>query len=607
VMHEMVFGVKPRWSRAADAAVMLPPELGRKLTKEERAVLDACRACTAKEPARRIGDAEGAGRLLTQRRAWWARRRENRRPLLVAAALVVAVAGGVAVAWVRTRHRPEEARSSLPSAESPLIVPTGEPADWTDISAVIAEVPDRIHCTRLLPDQRTIRFVWGAPPRAEDIDTITRKRVPSPLLPATYAEGCPDLSRDGKRLVYQGHTPDGRAFAFSSEDPHGRGAIPVVPTAEPSLSSEPTWLPDGDAFSYDIDSKHMGVFSMTAKHTTVLPEPTRRAFFTSFRSLSGGLIFVSGIHEVGGTDFVGTSWPSLREDARFRVDDFALDLRLHGQRVYYVNTGLGELVEFDKATLSARRLGRVGTQYIRHETFLADQLAFVSFRNSADLFVQGSDGRVSRVTKSGDVFAAEVCGPNVVVERERGARTFIERIDRNGNTLGEVVSGPGALSPGCSADGKTVFYIDSRAPWAVTSCDQQGCRRLTNRRALQLSVSPDGQRLALMSFDNRGISVWWMPAGGGEMHDVTDRSETLCPLRWASLRTLWVSRRRNGKITWTEVDADSRRETGNVKPGERDCTDGQPDPASPMTTDLRVVRERSSQLRLLDFKYLERP
>ena len=82
----------------------------------------------------------------------------------------------------------------------------------------------------------------NSPIPGTDIDTVTRKREPSPLVPAAYAEGCPDLSPDGKRLVYQGHASGGRAFAFFSERPDGRDATPVVPTSEPSVSSEPTWL-----------------------------------------------------------------------------------------------------------------------------------------------------------------------------------------------------------------------------------------------------------------------------------------------------------------------------------------------------------------------------
>ena len=145
---------------------------------------------------------------------------------------------------------------------SPLIVPTGEAADWTDVSTVLAEVPDRIQCTRLLPDQRTIRFVWGSPPRAEDIDTVTREARLVAARPGRLRRG---LSRTCRPMASGSSTratrKDGRAFAFLSERPDGEDAVPVVPTAEPTMSSEPTWLADGQTFSYDVDTKHMGVFS----------------------------------------------------------------------------------------------------------------------------------------------------------------------------------------------------------------------------------------------------------------------------------------------------------------------------------------------------------
>ena len=91
-MHEVVFGEKPRWAEAGGAPVMLPPELGRKLTDEERAALDACRACAVKDPARRLERAGEAGRLLTEPRGWWARQVAPRRPFVYAAVLTVAAA-----------------------------------------------------------------------------------------------------------------------------------------------------------------------------------------------------------------------------------------------------------------------------------------------------------------------------------------------------------------------------------------------------------------------------------------------------------------------------------------------------------------------------------
>src|SRR5262249_33875506 len=149
----------------------------------------------------------------------------------------------------------------------------------------------------LLPDQRTLRFVWGTPTRAEDVDIVTRTRVPSPLVPAAYAEGCPDLSPDGKRLVYQGHAADGRAFAFLSRRSDGRDAVAVVPIAEPSLSSEPTWLADNETFSFDVDPKHMGVFSTAAGRMKILPEVTSKPYVTSFRYPNGNRVFVETVFD----------------------------------------------------------------------------------------------------------------------------------------------------------------------------------------------------------------------------------------------------------------------------------------------------------------------
>jgi hypothetical protein len=96
-----------------------------------------------------------------------------------------------------------------------------------------------------------------------------------------------------------------------------------------------------------------------------------------------------------------------------------------------------------------------------------------------------------------------------------------------------------------------------------------------------------------------------MPVDGGATHEVTD-TETGCAIGWATNQTLWVSRRRDGKFLWTEVDADSGKETGQTVPGQRDCSDGGSDPLSPVNPDLRVIAERVSQLRLLPRSQLDR-
>ena len=208
---------------------------------------------------------------------------------------------------MRARRDRSRQRAS-PRRESPLIVPTGEPADWTDVSTVSPRFPSGSRARACSPIKRTIRFVWGSPPRAEDIDTVTRKRVPSPLVPAAYAEGCPDLSPDGKRLVYQGHAKDGRAFVFLSERPDGKDAAPVVATTEPSMSSEPTWLGEGEMFSYDVDHETRRRFFDRASQGRQSCRTWRRSqYVTLFRTSTEEAVLVSAVFDSGETEITSVS------------------------------------------------------------------------------------------------------------------------------------------------------------------------------------------------------------------------------------------------------------------------------------------------------------
>jgi hypothetical protein len=603
VMHELVFGVKPRWSDGASPE-MRAPEIGRRLTEEERAVLEACRACTVKDPARRIAHADDAARLLTQRRRWWSRVRVAlRRPAVWIAAVLVAAAAGVAIRGAR-RKLPDE-RMPSSASEAPLIIPTGEPADWTDVSAVIAEVPDRIHCARLLPDQRTIRFVWGTPTRAEDVDTVTRTRVRSPLVPAAYAEGCPDLSPDGKRLVYQGHASDGRAVAFLSEHSDGSDAAAVVPTAEPSMSSEPTWLSDGETFSFDVDSKHMGIFAVHARRLHVLPEVSP-SFVTTFRWTVENRVFVSASTAAAEMTVVAISPPALREDLRFRLPEMALDFRSRGALLYYASgRGRGaDIVELDPLQGRARSIGHVPRQFVRFPLFSSAGLAFASIRGEARAFIRQRGGLLRPLSDDRTVNFARHCGADFVVSVNQGpGRALVKRVDVAGRLVRLIGPGPDDAAGTCAPDGRTWYYLRIKPAPELLACSDAGCRTFFRGPAAYPDVSPDGSRIAFMTFDKRGPIVNWMSVNGGDVHEVSE-TETGCAEGWASPDTLWVSRRRAGTIVWTEIDADSGRETGTSRAGSRDCADGRADPASPVAQDLPIIYDQTSQLRLLDSRYL---
>jgi hypothetical protein len=301
VGHEIVFGQRPHWRPGAHE--MSTPVAGRRMSRSERAVFEICRACAAENPERRPRPvAEIAARLSAasiQRASW---RRWGQR------AAVATCLGLAALGLVLGSHRLRARAASAANRDPLLIVPTGEPEDWTDKSRVLAEVPEKIRCLTLLPDHRTIRFVWGSPPHAEDVDTHTDQRRPSPLVAAAYAEGCPDVSPDGQRIVYAGHTPDNRAFAFVSTHADGSEGAPMVQIAEPTMKSDPTWMSDSQGFSYDADVNNMAVFSLVTNRSLILPHTSPTLGTSSFRYVLDKQILTTTTGEPFGTEVVGWSW-----------------------------------------------------------------------------------------------------------------------------------------------------------------------------------------------------------------------------------------------------------------------------------------------------------
>ena len=610
VIHEIVFGEKPTWREPAGSE-MLPPSPGRPMAALDDAAFEVCRACTATEPARRVRTPGEVERMLGEGTKPTLRSRAHvsqRRLLAIAASAIVVSAAVGAIALNARRSQPADA---VPSTErSPLIVATGEPADWTKKSAVLAEVPDRVHCTSLLPDRRTIRFVWGFPRRAEDVDTQTGRRFPSPLVPEAYAEGCPDVAPDGKRMVFAGHTPDKRPFAFVSERTDGSQAIAVVQIAEPTMNSDPTWMADGKSFSYEADMKHMGAFWLTTNRAIVLPQATARDFLSTYHHVVRDEVFILAVDHDFQAEVLGLAWPSLQERVRFRYANPILDVASQDGRTYYCSTPSLEdatpLLAITPAERRGRRAGLVREQYIRYPRFVAGGLTFASLQAKNDLYLRSLDQRWHRVTNDGWTLRAVSCGKDVLVSRAVGHRQVIARLERSTGTLTPISDGPTDSYPACAADGKVAFYVKGDTGSRIQRCDAAGCRPISDIAVLELAVSPDGDKLAFVTNGGRGPMIRWMSALGGPAHDVTD-TETGCRPGWSSNRTLWVSRRNGKGFLWTEVEVDSGRPTGKSVPGSRDCTDGWGDPLSPVDPDVRVRTERRSQLRFLPSRYLDSP
>jgi serine/threonine protein kinase len=599
VIHEIVFGERPTWSKPVGGTLVAPGG-GRTLTRGERVAFGVCRACTAEEVDRRPKSAEEVGAWLDGRPT---ARKSRRRGWKVLGWLTLAGIAGLAMHLSSKRPRTRADMSGF--VELP-----DRPTDWTDSSQILATISDRVQCMSLLPDRQTIRFVWGHPTRSEDLDLRTGRRTASPLAPEVYRLGCADVSADGKHLAFQGYAPDGRAFAFISERPDGRNAVPIVAIADPTMSSEPKWLPDGRAFTFDIDHQHMGVFSLDTNRTTVLPDATAEAYHSSTRFVIGARIFVASAEGTPyQSDFIALSWPLLTEQARFNIPDLALDVASRGGDVLFVTTAAlratGQLWRVDLEGRTRTRLAVIPDQSFRYPLLTDANLIFVSQKRKNDIWLPGSDERLAQLTRSGDVVSASACGADLIVLRTTRDSLEVVRMDRSGRVQATLASNMAVIDPVCSPDGREWYFARVGEATGIYRCGLHPCKLILADSANSLAVSPDGERLAFIRVRKTEPVVAWVSTKGSDVHEV-GASETSCPTGWSSNRGLWVSHLRGGHPSWVEVDAETLQETGRTVKGGKDCSDGIPDPASPVSSDLRVIRQVTAQIRTVPIGMLTR-
>jgi len=603
VIHEVVFGERLRWDPAR--AVMRSEVAAASLTRVERGMLEICRACTALNPERRPGDAAeiaaclsetGLARVISRR---WVRR-----------AVATASVGLVLVAGVAGARRVQSARRRTievgQMVDPLLIVPTGDADDWTEKSKVLADIPARANCIVALPDRHKVRFVWGYPPHAEDVDTHSGERKPSPLVANAYAEGCPDLSPDGRQLVYTGHTKDDRAFAFVSGHADGRDGVPEVQMGEPGVNSDPVWLPDGESFVYDVDDKHVAVFSMATKRSLVVPADTS-SLYSSFHHVVGGRIVVTSFGPRG-AQVDGFEYPQLTEVFHWRLPFQELDISSVDGTKYYSSVFADQtlvLTQVEPAMRRARFVGAIPGEAVRYPLFVEDGLAFASVRRTTTLVIRTSSAEPKRVAVSDGLVYASACGPRIIGTQFKAGRTRSVWIDTRGKVTGSFPGADGRASPRCSSDGRVRFQVALGEHEGIERCEGEVCRFIfAGPVAGQLALSVNEKRLAFLSGYNGGRVIKWISVDGvGGAHNVVD-SGTGCRPTWSSDKLVWVSVRKGRRVIWTEIDTDSTRPTGRSFPGHHDCTDGLDDPAWPTPDPVEIAIDTRYQLRLLPAKYL---
>jgi hypothetical protein len=533
-------------------------------------------------------------------------RRVRRRAVISVVAVFAAALAIVGMMRIEIARKGAALPAATTSADRLTINPTGEPQDWTDTSKVLAEIPDRVRCMVRLPDHHTVRLLWGYPPRAEDIDTRTGQRVPSPLSPDAYAEGCPDLSSDGKRLVYTGHTADDRAFAFVSLNPDGSAGVPVVPIAEPSMSSDPTWLPDGTKFLYEVDARHLALFSTVTSRSLVLPS-TEQAVDSIFHSVVGDHVYATAVLSDLTVDISGFT-SAIEPVVHFRLPHTVLGIEGSDDRHLYLwsnGARVGTpLIEVDPATSRAWWSGFVRDQAPKSPRLVSDGLAFLSTRMQPEMVRRSSDGRVVHASVDPLIVTASRCGSEIAATILTEGKPKLVRLDQQGRTLGPMGEGIEGVGPLCSPDGKVLYYVPLASKVALRRCEAGQCRDIYDKIGGAFALSPEGDRLAFFESANGGLSFQWMWSDGhGSPHRIAE-STNPCTPAWSSNDTLWLSMHAGRKVTWTEFNAETSRPTGRTAPGSRDCSDGMPDPLVPVRPEVSLDLKLRTQVRLLPARLL---
>jgi hypothetical protein len=591
VIHEAVFGVRPNWS--ADGREIQEPALGRLLTPQEQQVLSACRACTDVSPRQRPRSARLIAGMLTGRSLPGWRRRLTRlagaSAALLLAVLVMRMVGHRLV--VR----------SVPTRDAVSLLPHGDVSDWSTPARVLATVPGRVHCMVLLPDRKTVRFVWGIPKRAEDLDTETGRREPSRLVPAAYAEGCPDMSRDGSRLVFAGHDKDRRPVAFVSSRPDGADAIPVVATGEPSLLTDPAWLSDNHSFLYALDLNHSAIYSMPSRSNVVVPADTALGYSTAYWAVGDALLVAKEFAD-GSTDLRRLRFPHLEEDLRVRVSAILGDVATPDARHYYFAGRVGTTVRFlvvDAARSTIENSGSIPDRFLRHPVFTARGLAFAAIAPRSVLRFTSAAGDTRDLAAPQGLWSASACGETLVGARSGRDDLELVRLDRSGRFLERLAAGPSPRVPQCSRDGQVLYYAEGVESQSLVRCDRGACRNIYSGMLDGFSVSSDDERIVIVAVGNDGLTVRWLRSDGqGPVHDIV-ATQIPCTPGWSSAEKVWVSTRDGADIVWKEIAIDTLKPTGATARGQWDCMDGARDPASPVHEPVQVVWKRQSEIRFI--------
>jgi serine/threonine protein kinase len=548
VLHEIFFSRRPEWVVVGGTRRLKPPSgaPGSSL----RGLWRLCASCLADVPDKRLVDGMALRRLFEE--AISGRRLGRRRLSLLVGAPLLLLLPALFLASRAARH------------SRPRTVLTGAPLDLAKHSSLLFRT-DRvpIQCGQMLPGGTTLRLFLTNPAEAIDVDVSSGRVVPSNLVPEAFASGCPQVSPDGRRLLYERQRPEGRPYVMLSDSPDGREAKMITE------GDGPFWLASADAFLYAVDANRSAVFWIG--HGPVLfpdaGEGPRRILSHAANQAGDQIATVFG--------------------GRLPVT-----LEIHGYpqtallRRLELPIGPYPWIEFDPVRgqwqISLTENGRVLRCEIREDGSIARLLQldgfFVasSYRAAAGLvaiatrgsktatLVRKADGRTREYPDMPADFGPDGQAAFSMFLPDDRSVIAAQRFDEPRPRI--LTSGPHDRHPALNPDGKTFLYCAGQNV-NICSLDALGPAECHVLHSDPLGpwfarLSPNGRRLAYNVLDASGWRLRIQPMDRQPMRDLSIRGPGA--IRWLSDTSLWNCSKSAGG--WLEVDALAGRFTGRTLP-----------------------------------------
>jgi hypothetical protein len=591
ILHEIFFGRRPELETTKRGRFFKSP-ITRKSTRIERSMAHLCGECLEELPPRRIKNAIEVkerfakavlgryGRMVGKLRAGkWG----------IAAGAVLAV-GAAVVSWAELRPRDMTIKAKV----------EGTAEDWRRTAKQLATKQGPFNCLMQLPQGRGVRVIWGQPLEAVDID-LNGKIVPSDLLPETYQPGsCPQLSPDGKSLLFVARKK--YATVMVSSRPDGSNGQPVAP------GSYAIWLSNGKEFAFAADGQRLALGTLAGtvdlfKEVQGAPGALR-GIATSPEGNSVAALY----YGAGPESLVATyDAPTLSLTRKVLIPAPVRTI------VYNPKNALGLLIADGVTWTSAEladdgrviRKGMFPGDMIPYQVQVASETVFGGFRRTAFLFSVDSTGaqhqvatgpnfRDLEVSREGQILVAETLpdGRDVISFHDHGERS----------ALRPLTKGPADRFPVFHPDGRRFAYLDTvKHSFFMCSlteshkCDEVG---LENGAAVGAAFSPSGDLLAYKVGVGEMMRLRIMSVRDGRTRDLGP-ALFQCKMFWPSDDKI-LSSAPGAKDQWEETDLRTGRSKPYLTPAGTADDRGCPrPPGQPATPQARLGSTPTSTVWLL--------